>query len=231
MATARDLIKRSMRQLGVYSIGEEPSDDEAEDGLTALNAMLDSWANENLFVYAKTQDNIPIVANQTSVTVGPLGSFVTARPVSIDLSSYIQYQSVSYPLVVWGEAEFNQISVKSTGGIPAGIFPLMTYPDIQINFWPVPPDAMTLVLWSSKLIKSFPNLSTDLDLPPGYERALVYSLSEELGPEFEVPVGPDIVKKAAQARKNIKRTNTQVPLMRMPYGIPNNNGYVDWQSL
>lgn len=231
MATALDLIKSAMKKIGVYSIGEDPSADEAEDGLNSLNSMLDSWANENLFVFAKTMDSIPIPASTTSITIGPTGSYVTDRPVKIDASTYFQLQGVSYPIVLWGELEYNQITVKSTGGIPAGIFPLMTYPDIELTFWPVPSDPMTLVLWSNKLIRSFPDLVTDLDLPPGYQRAIEFSLAEEIAPDYEVEPPQTVVRKAAQARKNLKRTNTQVPLMRMPYGIPNNNGYVDWQSL
>lgn len=42
--TCIDLIKRAYRLIGVYSIGEAPSADEAIDGLNALNAMMGDCA-------------------------------------------------------------------------------------------------------------------------------------------------------------------------------------------
>lgn len=230
MTTARDLIKRSMRQLGVYTIGEEPSDDEAADGLEALNAMLDSWATENLFVYAKTLDVVPLIAGQQTFTIGPTGTVVSDRPVTMLDESYILYQTVSYQLVKWTDAEFQQISVKTqNSGIPCGFWPLMNMPDATVTLWPIPSDAMDMYLWSNKLITSFPDLTTDVVLPPGYERALAFSLAEEIAPEYEVQVSSAVAMKASKARKNLKRINTQVPVMQMPYGIPNNNSYYDWR--
>lgn len=226
MATARDLIKRAIRLLGVYTIGEEPSDDEAEDGLVALNAMLDSWATENLFVYAKTLDAVPMIAGQLSFTIGPTGSTVSARPVTINESTYVICQGVSYPLRKFTDAEYQSISLKTqVGGIPSGFWPLMNYPNVTVTPWPYPSEAMTVMLWSNKLVKSFPDLTTTVDLPPGYERALAFSLAEEIAPEYEAIPTPMVVSKAMQARKNIKRTNTQVPVMGMPYGIPVGNDY------
>lgn len=232
MPTARDLIKTAMKKLGVYSIGEEPSDDEAEDGLNSLNSMLDSWATENLFVYAKTLDQIPLINGQTNVTVGPTGTFPTARPIKIDESSYILYQGVSYPLEVMSLTDYNEINLKTLdSGIPSMIWPLMNFPDITITPWPVPSASMTLMLWSNKIIKSFPDLTTSLDLPPGYQRAIEYSLAEEIAPDYEVEPSSTVIKKAAQARKNIKRINLEIPMMNMPYGIPTNGNNYYWQIM
>jgi len=230
MTTARDLIKRSLRQLGVYTIGEDPSDDEAQDGLDALNAMLESWATENLFVYAKTLDIVPLIAGQQSFTMGPTGTVVSTRPVTILDESYILYQNVSYDLVKWTDAEYQQISVKGqNSGIPCGFWPLMNMPDVTVTLWPIPSATMSMYVWSSKLITSFPDLTTTVVLPPGYERALVFSLAEEIAPEYEVLPSALVIAKASKARKNIKRINTQVPVMQMPYGVPNNTTYYDWR--
>lgn len=232
MATALDIIKRSMRLLGVYSIGEDPSAQEAQDCLSAMNAMLDSWATENLFIYVKTTEIIPLASGVSSITVGPSGSFTTARPTFVDASSYVTMDGVSYPIQVWGPQDYNQIAVKGIQGLPCGVYVQMGFPDITMTFWPVPYNPMSFVMVSNKQVKSFPDLVTDVDLPTGYERLLAYSLAEEIAPEFDgVQVPPEVIKKAAQARKNIKRANVQVPLMNMPYGIPNNNGYVDWRSM
>lgn len=230
MTTARDLIKRSLRQLGVYTIGEDPSDDEAQDGLEALNAMLDSWATENLFVYAKTLDVVPLIAGQQTFTIGPTGTVVSTRPVTIDASSYILYQNVSYQLLKWTDEDYQEISVKTqNAGIPCGFWPLMNMPNVTVTLWPIPSATMSMYLWSDKPITSFPDLTTNVVLPPGYERALVYSLSEEIAPEYEVAIPISVIAKASKARKNLKRINTQVPVMEMPYGVPSSTMYYDWR--
>ena len=168
--TAMDIIKRAMRLIGVYSIGETPSADESADALRALNAMLDSWANENLSIYAKTLDTIPLVANDGIYTVGPTGDFITARPIEVSSASYIDYQSVSYPLSIATLNDYNQIPVKTlVTGIPNILYVLPNTPNVQLQLWPVPSATMTLNLWSNKLLQTFGSLTDLMALPPGYE--------------------------------------------------------------
>jgi hypothetical protein len=231
MTTALDIIKRSMRLLGVYSIGETPSADEVADSLRALNAMLDSWANENLFVFAKTLDVVPLVANDGVYTIGPSGDVITTRPVEVSEASYIDYLGVSYPLRIDTLGDFNSIPIKSLiAGIPTEMYVLPGLPNITLNLWPIPNATMTLNLWSNKLIQSFASASDSLTLPPRYERMLGFCLAEEMADEFDVVPSANVIKKATQARKVIKRTNTEVPRLRMPYGVPVGRGYLNYRN-
>lgn len=226
MTTAIDIISRAMRLLGVYSIGETPSSEESNDGLAALNSMLDSWAVQSLFVYAETLDAITLAASVSSITVGPSGTTITARPVTVLGSSYIDYQGVSYPLAIDTLTDYNNIPSKTQiVGIPSQIYALNNMPNITVFMWPVPFATMTLNLWSNKLIQSFASLTDTLTLPPGYERALVFSLAEEIAPEYQLEPSRDVVMKAAYARKVIKRVNTEVPRLQMPYGVPVGNSF------
>jgi hypothetical protein len=43
MATARSIITRAMRKLKILAGGEDPTSDEADDCLDALNQMLSEW--------------------------------------------------------------------------------------------------------------------------------------------------------------------------------------------
>lgn len=220
MTTALDIIKRSLRLLGVYAIGEQPSDDEASDGLMVLNALLDGLANDSFLIAVKSQDSIPLTANQASVTVGPSGSFVTTRPVEVLESSYILYQGVSYPLAVLTLQDYTAIPVKTITGVPSAIYPAMGMPNVTITPYMVPSDSMTLVLESNKQITSFSSLTTTLALPPGYERLLAYLLAVDLAPEFEIAPSQAVMTGAASAMKRLKRVNMQIPRLQMPYGLP-----------
>lgn len=221
--TAIDIIKRSLRLIGAYSIGESPSSEESSDGLAALNSMLDSMAGENLLIHAQSLDAITLSANVASYTVGPSGSTITTRPVEVLASSYIDYQNVSYPLVVDTLADYNLIPVKSLiAGIPNQLYASMTVPNITVTLWPVPSATMTLNLWSNKQFKTFASLTDPVDLPPGYDEMLAFCLAEVIAPEYQLEAPPSVLRKAAYSRKVLKRTNTEVPRLRMPYGVPMN---------
>lgn len=214
MTTALDVIKRSLRMLGVYAIGEEPSASESQDALAALNALMGTFSNGGM-VYAKTLDTIALAASVASITVGPSGGTVTPRPVRVLDESYIVLSDVSYPLSLLTLQQYNDIGVKGSEGIPVGLWVQPDMPDVTITFWPVPSQALTLKLWSDKLVASFPALTTTVTLPQGYEEALAYILAETLSPEYQVPVPREVKIGAGRSRRILKRTNLQVPKQRL----------------
>lgn len=231
MATAIEIITRSMRLLGVLSEGETPNAQQSQDALFALNGLMGSLGNSPQMIYARTNESLPLVANVASYTVGPTGGLVTDRPIDILESSTILYQGVTYPLTKWNLADYQQITVTAITGIPTGFYVQTNMPDVTITFWPIPAEAMTFNMWSDKQITTFTSLTQDLAMPPGYDRSLAFILAVEIAPEYEVEPAGNLLRLCSQARKLIKRTNTEVPRLSMPYGIPDNNTYADWRSL
>lgn len=228
--TALTIIKRALRLLGVYSAGEELSAEEAGDALSALNSMMDSLANDALQVYARSVDAIPLSVGQTSVTVGPSGAKLTDRPVKVLSETYLQIGNVSYPIDILTLESFNSIGIKPINGLTQAIYVQMGIPDATVYFWPQPSQACTLYLWSQKLIREFPALTTEVNLPPGYDRMLAFLLAEEIAPEYQVEPSPTVRQKAAASRRSIKRTNLEVPVLTMPNGIPGGVSYKDIRS-
>lgn len=213
MTTSLDLIKRSMRLLGVYSIGEDPSPEEADSGMVALNALMGSLSNTPM-VYAKTLDTIALAGGVSSITVGPSGSTITERPIEVLDDSYITNGNVTYPLFVFTEKQYSDIAVKNTTAIPTAIWPLMNMPNVQITFWPVPIGGLTLNLWSTKLLQTFPSLTTVVSLPPGYEDLLAFELADALGPEYETQLPPTAMMRLKSMRRDIERTNMVIPILK-----------------
>ena len=113
MATAGDQINRALRLLGVLAEGESPSADTANDALTALNQMIDSWSIERLSVYSTQDQTFTWPANEVVQTLGPSGDFVGNRPVLLSDSSYFVVNGVSYGIKLVNENEYNSIAVKS----------------------------------------------------------------------------------------------------------------------
>jgi hypothetical protein len=216
--TVIDIIKRAYKQIGVYSIGETPTADEAVDGLAALNAMLDEWATEQLIVN-KVLDTIPLTANVGSYTIGASGDVVTARPDTIDSSSYFESGGVSYPITVLSLDAYNDLTQKGLGSsIPCAIWYNPTYPNGTITVYPKPTAAMTLNLWSIKPA-GYVNLTDVMSLTPAEENAITKNLACELALEFGMPASPLLLRGAASAKKKIKRRNYQPHIMESNYPI------------
>lgn len=229
--TALDLIKRSLRLLGVYSIAEEPSAEEAQDALAALNALMDSLANSSLLVHARSNDAVAFAAGVASKTIGPTGAVVTDRPVEVLSESYIAYGGTDYPLDLFTLDQYNSVADKTATGLPLGLYVQASYPNITATLWPVPDQAATLQLWSNKQITAFPALTTTVSLPPGYARMLAFMLAEDIAPEYQREPTPTIMRMAASARRALKRTNTEVPMLDMPRGVPVYWGGDIWSGL
>ena len=225
--TALTLIKRALRLLGVYAKGEDPDADESQDALSALNALMDSLSNDSLQVFARSVDAIALSAGTASVTVGPSGGTVTTRPVEVLDESYLRIGSTDYPLDLLTLDEWNAIGTKTLSGLPAALYVQPDMPDITVNIWPQPSEAATLYLWSRKQIRQFTSLTTELNLPPGYERMLAFMLAIDLAPEYDREPSATVVRGAASAGRKIKRTNLEVPVLDMPPGVPLGTRYRD----
>ena len=80
-ATAGELIKGSLRLIGMLAEGEEPSASVMQDAIMAMNQMIQSWDTERLSVFS-TQDQVfTWPAYTASRSIGPTGDFVGNRPI------------------------------------------------------------------------------------------------------------------------------------------------------
>ena len=231
MSTASDLIKGSLRLVGAIASGETPSADETADALSSLNRMLGSWSNEGLAVYSYVREVFTLIASQGKYTMGSAGDFNTTRPVAIaeasasDASPVYEYKVQILNVQEW--AEITNKTIQAT--YVQKIYVEGTYPLENINVWPVPNVASSLILYSHKELTSFALAGDTVSLPPGYEEALIYNLAVRLAPEYGKTLGPEIISIASESKANIKRTNTKPVLMKSDafglYGRASRRGY------
>ena len=229
MATALQIITRSMRLAGTIGKNEILDDDEAQNGLTALNSMLDSWKIERLFVYQIVQGSYTWPAATTSRTIGSSGNFDTTRPDRIQSAFFVDSNSTWYEVQVLSmREEYDIITVKTTQStVPAYLFYDPAYPLGVIYLWCVPSAQGTLKLNTWQALQSFSALTTDLALPPGYERAIVYGLAVEYAPEFGVKVPDDVKALAMRAISNVKNLNAPQMISQVDAGIVRAGG-LNW---
>ena len=224
MATAGELIKGSLRLLGVLAEGEEPSADSYADALVAFNQMLDSWSAERLSVYGLKEAVYTWPAGETSQTIGPNGDFgETPCPLRIDDSTYYVVNDISYPLTLINEDQYNAITLKgSTTTLPTVMWQntiLITDTNIEMKMHPVPSQDLEMhLVWVQPLTQAGATSDT-LYFPQGYLRAMRYNLALELAPEFGVVPSVDVRNIARNSKRDLKRINNPGDLMSMPTAI------------
>lgn len=223
MATVADLISSSLRILGVLASEETPAAQEQTDAFNALNDMLASWANERLTLFATSRDTYPLTPGLNPHTIGIEGSptFSATRPIRIDRASILLASSPNseLPVEIVDDGGWQILQGKATRGIPAFLWPETKYPLINLWLNPIPVEADTLVLYTWQQLTPFPSVTTVVDLPPGYSKAIRYNLAKELAPEFGATLSAEAAANAEESLAAIKRGNSKPDYMRSDAAI------------
>lgn len=227
MTTARTIIKKALQKIGALIKNEEPSADEANDGLSSLNAMIASWSNDSLNIYVRGWETFPL-SSSASYTIGPSGVFNTTRPTSI-VSSYLRSATIDYPMSIVDDEAYNTIPYKSLQGIPAFLNYDNGYPLGIIRLYPVPSASYSLFILTEKPLTEFTTLDTVLSMPPGTERALIYNLGIDLAPEYSQEISPQHERIAGESLGLIRGKVAQVRDMdAYPRNLSVRNIYSGW---
>jgi hypothetical protein len=206
-STALELIKAAMRQLGVIATGETPTAAEAADGLSALNDVLETWTTEALSVWTVQTLPFTATAGVGAYSIGPTGTFVTDRPVRV-LSLYSSIDGVDYPAQEWPYEQYQAVAVKATSSTwPDRYAYLNNFPDGQLFLWPVPATALQLQIGVQQQLTAVPDIATTITYPPGYYRALQWSLAAELSSQYGVELNGQQIAMVNGTKAAIKRAN------------------------
>lgn len=211
MTTARDIITKALQKIGVAFKGSAITAEEADDALFSLNALLSSYANDSMLVYARSWETFTVTGSQESYTMGVGGDFNTARPLLI-VASYLRDSDTDYNLsIISDEMYNNQIAQKETPGIPAYLNSDNGSPLVTVRLYPVPDKTYQIFLLTEKQVTSL-GLDDDIQYPPGWERMLIYNLAVDVAPEYGVQIDPSVYKIAEDSKRlvraNIMRNRT-----------------------
>ena len=211
MATALDIVKRSMRLIKALGSGETPTNDEQTDGITALNDMLDSWSIQSLAIYQVQDEAFTWASGNATRTMGDGGDFDTDRPIEI-VGMYQRQDDIDYPIQKASQQQYSAIVDKTTRStIVTWVYPDMAYPLATLYAWPVPSVNVSIHIQSWKPLQSFSTATTEIALPPGYKEAIVYNLAVRLADEYETDVPPSVFRRAASGLRTIKQRNNRTP--------------------
>lgn len=216
--TYRDLITAAFKRIGVVGAGQTPSAEDAADGLLRLNALLDSWATERLFVPSVTRTTWTMVSGTSAYTVGSGGDVNIARPVfvqDIRFQDTNQSPTLEMPLEQLTDQGYANIALKTqTARYPTSVYYNPTFTGsgyATITFWPVPTlSTLQGVIYAPTTLVQVASLDTTVSLQPGYQWMLQENLAVLMAPEWGVQVPPELRESAITAKANIKRANIRL---------------------
>lgn len=229
MTTALGIIKSAMRKAGVLVKNEDPSADEAADGLEMLNDLLASISNDSMSVYSRTLEDFTLAGGTASYTIGPSATFNTVRPIKV-ISAYVRSGNVDYPLQIVSDEQYATISMKNIGGIPEFLNFNNAFPQATIKLYPVPATAYQIFILTEKQLVTL-SLSDTISLPPGWRRMLVYNLAVELGPEYGQQAPAEVIQIAKDSKAEIRAAVMAAKSMQWDSGLNiEGNIYAGWNT-
>lgn len=217
--TGREMIAASLRLIGAIASGETPSADEASDGLSSLNRLIDSWSNEGLTIYAITAESpLTLTGGDATYTLGTSGD-ITTRPMKIE-KAVIRDGSTDYPITVRSIEEYAAIPNKTIQSTyPTDLYDDGGYPQRTLTLYPVPSASKQLVLWTRRPLTQIATLDTSISFPPGYDRALIFNHALDLAPEYGKTVPDAVAIGAVESKAAIKRANQRARYLRCDSGV------------
>ncbi|ABV74295.1 hypothetical protein BA3_0010 [Thalassomonas phage BA3] len=218
--TVGDIIRSSMRKIGVLAAGEPLPANEGDDALEVFAQMVDAWTNETLLIPVVNVVTKVLVENQPEYTIGiypepvpdplPSNHIETGRPERI-LSAFIRDRyDTDYIQEIIDVETYSRISRKTNTSRPSRFYVSKGWPLNTILFESVPYQDETLHLEVVQpLSEILPTacLTDVINLPPGYERALIYNLCLELASEWGKEVTALVATQAVEGKKWLKRNN------------------------
>jgi len=217
LSTARDMVKKSLKLIGVGAEGETPSAEMMNDGLDSLNLMLSLWGARNLMTLAEIQENFPLVAAQASYTMGVSSvalptDFDTIKPHKINSAFVRDSTGNDYSVQIITTGQYNDLTVKTTPGRPDRLYqdPGETQQTAQrttLIFYPVPDVIYTIYMFSEKPLTLIADLDTNITMEDVYKAAIIFNLSPLLATEYGLSTPGEVLRFADQTMSAIEKIN------------------------
>jgi hypothetical protein len=220
--TCAQLIGSALRIAGITGRpGRISSPDQSTEAIAALNRMLGSWNCDPLKVFETQVDRYALTPQQTDYFIGPTGDFVAPRPIKIVRANIVltdEAPELHKPLRVvevtdWADIVFPELEA---GAWPAVLYNDHAMPDSKLYLYPQPIAANDLELFTLSAIQQFVALTDVVELPDGYEEAIVYNLALRVASHYptQASLAPEAPDLANEALARIQSNNAPVPRLR-----------------
>ena len=196
----------ALRKLGVLALGQTANATELTNATEALNNLVWEYNTLGMPLWTRLDYVVPMVANQTSYTIGVGQTVDTDFPMKI-LQAWTVASAGGSIQELWPNAidVFNRLPTSGASGIPSqyNYQPFINYGVLRV--WPAP-DATTVSTRDLHIsyIAPFEGFVSAVNTPyfPQYwNNTLIYGLADLLAPEYGLPLNDrEMFKKEAKTR-------------------------------
>lgn len=214
--TATKIIEEALSLLGVLALGERADGDVLVDALDFLNNMIESWSMDDMNIVTIQHQILSCPPGTAYITIGPGGMINVDRPTQVENGAFFRISTLDYHMQKINRLDYDAIVNKNVQATyPSVYYYDANLPLAKVFIWPLLAGTGELHLPIFTVLQQFADLTTAYTLPPGYKRAIMYSLAEEMGPTYRT-VTDDIRRIASKSRMQIRRTNTRIPTLSLP---------------
>lgn len=204
MTIVSTLVTDAMYAARVLGQDQTASSADTQLVLRRFNRMLYSWSNERQMIFSNQTESFIMTPGTASYSTVLLAS---GRPLAIN-SMRVSLSGIDYPVEMRNQLWWNAITFKAVNSIPENCFYDPSMDNGTMNFYPRPGAAYTCYVDCQRVLSGAVTLTTDLNLPPGYDAALVAGLACDIWPSFkQAPIPKDLIAERTQTRGVLKRTN------------------------
>lgn len=223
MTTTRDLITLILRRAGAISGHDTPSADESNDALEMLNGLIDSWANESLLVFSRVEESFPMTGAR-EYTVG-IGQSLDTVPFTNIIAVYARQGTIDHYMESLSDEDYARIMSKDEQNPPQYYNYNNGYPVAKLKLYPKPDASWTLFVVSEKPLSNLA-LDDEINLPPGWKRALINCGAVEICPDYNLEPSQSLFMAAKESKAAIKTQITKARSMDWPKpGVSTRNIY------
>lgn len=204
------IINAALRKIGAIALGQTGSAQEITNGTEALNNLVAEFQTLGMPLWARATYTVPMVASQSSYTLGVGQAINTAFPLKI-LQAWTTPTAGGSIQELWPNAidVFNRLPAGSgVSGIPSQY---NYQPKINLGvlrIWPAP-DATTvssrsLIISYMAPFEGFISAADTPYFPREWNNALIYGVADLLAPEYGVPLNDrGMFRKEAEAHREM----------------------------
>ena len=223
MTAVSTLILNALIMTGEKAIGDSLDTNEQRYYQSRLNSMMDSWSNERMAIPFLSQTSFALTTGTGSYTIGVGATFNMTRPTKIVDPCFIRdTDNYDSPLQVINMEAYGRIVLKTAdGSYPTFLaydYGYSATSTATIYLWPEPSPALTLYINTLQTLSNFSTMTQNLQLPPGYQRAIETNFAIESAPGF-IPISKELAKIAQESKAAIKTLNAPTPTSRLDYGL------------
>lgn len=220
-----NIVRRALRLIRVHESGQNLSANEVADGIEALNQLTDQWNAQKSTIPALFRFEFPLVNGTQTYKIGPGTTVDIQAPMRLEKGQvYLkQTDNTEFVMECLSQEDWGGITIKSTPGRPYSFYFENLSPFGQINVYPVPNAAYSIILYLEQLLAQIVNPQAQFSLQNAYAKALSCNLAIDLASEYDAEVTPELALQAAESLADLKRNNYVSPIMQCEEGMGQTN--------